>query len=174
ETDRAGSTVTYEYDGDHREPSRTVLPDGGVVTTRFDEAGLLASVTDADGVTAGVRRDQQGDVTAILDPTGETLMALGYDIAGRVVQANSGERVSSAVMDAGGRVLSLDGPDGQQVFEYSAAGRAVGASDPAGAFWRYERDDTGEIVSLGDEQGVLLHYERDGVGDVVATVDAEG
>lgn len=173
EIDRAGVAVTHEYEGDQREPSRTLLPDGSSVVSRFDEHGLLLSITDADGVTASVERDEHGAVTAVR--TGDDLLLrIGYDAAGRAVEAETGGVVATADLDAAGRLLRIAGPDGERRFDHSPAGRWTGSIDPAGAHWRFERDGTGEVTRIFDELGTLLRYERDGVGQVTAVVDAEG
>lgn len=174
--DRAGAVLSHHYDGDLREPSRTRLPDGGEVVFHRDAIGLLTGVTDADGVTLGLRRDDEGDVTEVRDAGDAILVRLEHDGAGRVIAMSDGEGGRTVYeRDPLGREIAVVDPVGNRTrFDHDAEGRIIATVDPAGNREVFERDVMGRVVAIIDAGGGRTSFTHHPNGELAARIDQEG
>jgi YD repeat-containing protein len=119
---------------------RRVHPDGS--TDVFDRAGRITRRTDRHGRPTTYERDADGQITAIVDPSGQRT-ELAY-AAGRVM----------AITDAAGRTtrLTYEGSD------------LVAVTDPTSATVHYGYDGRGLLVSTTDADGRTNEHEYDRYG----------
>ena len=122
----------FSYAGAERIPSEIVDPEGGV--TRLHVAGgLVAAVTDPDGVTVRLRHDSDGHLVEAVDAAGG-VARIERDAAG----------LPSAVVTPAGRRTEL---------VHDGHGRLVERRDPAGGVWRYEYSAAGRRTAVVDPTG---------------------
>ena len=139
----AGGRELYVFDSRGRH-LRTVDERTNVTLYTFthDGDGLLASVTDRDGLVTSIERDLQGDATAIVGPYGErTELAINSDgYLSEVVRAD-GERVAFEYDGAGGLLTAMvDARGGARRYQYDEMGRLLRAEDPSGAAQTFSRE----------------------------------
>ena len=101
--------------------------------TRFDPAGRLAGLLDADGRLTRFERAPDGSLTGIVAPDGQrTIIAL----------------------DAHGRLESLAAPGGRRVdLRWHEGGLLASATDAEGRTTRYTYDDEGRLAETQDPAG---------------------
>ncbi|HET6549463.1 MAG TPA: RHS repeat-associated core domain-containing protein [Solirubrobacter sp.] len=136
----------------------------GTVLWRFgyDDAGRLASVTDADGQVTRIERDGDGAPTAIVAPGGQRT-ALSVDARGRLdgITDPAGERTGLGY-DGKDRLASLvDRRGGHHSFLYDDEGRLIRDEDPTGKAQTLSRTDsaTGYVVTLTSPEGRKTSWE---------------
>jgi YD repeat-containing protein len=145
-------STQIEYDAAGR-AVRELSHAGQVLQRRFDAAGNVVAVTDADGHTHGFRYDAGNHWVAAIDPLGGELRRQ-VDVAGRV----------RSVTDPGGHTVS---------YSYHGAERAgalraisVPLSEPAGLLLlSFEVDAEGQVLretetaATGEERDWLRRYD---------------
>lgn len=173
-TDEAGVTTTFTYDGAAREPetvsvpcdpasTATPCPGSGLATTTYTYfsgslAGLVESVTDADGVVTEYTYAADRSVESVTTHDGVTPLVTTYGtvrvgdpgwseanpaaVEVRTTESPGGA-VTTEVVDAGGRVIEVRDPlfDGvthlATTFTYGFDGELVSMTDPAGGVTTY-------------------------------------
>lgn len=148
-----GSVTSYRYEGDQRNPSEAVDPEGGI-TRMLWQRGLLQEVVDPEGVTVGFAYDERGDLIATTDADGNTAR-LERDGLGRV---------TAAITPLGHRT----------VFRYDGTGPLLSRQDPTGAIWRFEHTAAGRLVTVTDPTGGRTLIEHGSHGDQARTIDPLG
>lgn len=166
-TDARGKEITYGFDLVGNEV-RTIYPDGRVLTRTFDGRGLALTQTDAGGTTS-FTHDPDGDLAAIVRPSGvET--AIDRDLVGRV----------TSVVHSGRGVVPGTLPSGEVNPASMAPGNAYGHckggehpnQQPAGCetgtlAFTYVHDDRGLVTHRDvatDEATTATDYTHDGLG----------
>jgi YD repeat-containing protein len=123
----SGSEV-YRFDADGRHLETTSAANGALLYSfGYDSAKRLVSVTNSAGGVTVIERDEDGNPTRIIAPSGEeTLLdtnALGY-------------------------VTNLVGPDGaESELGYDAGGLLTSSVDPSGATHTYTYDADGRLLT---------------------------
>jgi len=155
-----------------------IHPDGGVESLSYNESGDLTGYTDGTGHTYSFIADNDGRVTTLTGPAGNTLTISypadpgcdGYDIT--VTDANG--NVWTYHFDGRGRIQSVTDPLGY-VYGYSHDGdhHLTQQTAPVGAATGYQYDASGNATSIA--QGALtttLTY--DALNQVVSETDPGG
>ncbi|WP_157683578.1 polymorphic toxin-type HINT domain-containing protein [Microlunatus soli] len=151
--DDAEATTHYVYEGDSRDPVRSVDPTGGVTLMTWAD-GLLKKIVDPEGVTLRFDHDQQGELIATTDADGN-VARLERDDLGRVIAATTplGNRTS---------------------YHYDGAGPLLSRQDPDGAVWRFEHTVGGRMTAVIDPTGGRTELEYGANGEESKTVDPLG
>ncbi|MBD8528249.1 RHS repeat protein [Pseudomarimonas arenosa] len=119
----------------------------------------------------------RGDLARTVNAAGQARVMLRYDAAGRLIEAQDANGVSTVnAYDAQGRLLSSTTGDATQQFEYNARGLLTKRTDAEGPEVRYQYDDRGWLSALIAADGSRIVYERDSAGQVLRerTLNAAG
>ncbi|HEY9293149.1 MAG TPA: DUF6531 domain-containing protein [Microlunatus sp.] len=178
-----GRRIDYGYDAAGR--LTTVTSPAGTRSYRWNDAGLISEVTDADGVVE-VRNsyDDQarvttqlsphgrvsrysylpGNVTEVADPDGSRANTWIHDGRGRLIGIiDSFDRRQSTSYDASGNPVLVVGRDGAAtVREYDDRGHVINEVSPSGAEIRYAYDDRDRILTVVTGEGAVTTYGYDG------------
>ncbi|KAA9108019.1 RHS repeat domain-containing protein [Microbacterium rhizomatis] len=129
--DRAGTEVSYTYDGFHN-PTRITYPDGKRITHTYDPNGRRTSTTDIAGNTTTYRHDPAGLLTTAVqtDAAGVEIGRVRYtvDEYARVTEMSRGNDVTTRYTFTSHDEIATEtttGPDGtvQDDREYTYDGR---------------------------------------------------
>jgi len=169
----AGGVTRYAYEGDERDPSEIVDPEGAV-TQQAAQDGLVRRIVDPDGVTREFEFDADGNVIAAIDGHGNTTR-LERDAAGRVTAAVTplGRR-SSFSYDDKGQLVERRIPGGSWRYEYTAAGRLAGVTGPDGAHEQTRYGKHGEPTAFVDPLGHVTATQYDVFGNAIEVMQADG
>jgi RHS repeat-associated protein len=158
ETDAGGNVITYAYDANNQEISRswTRTVDGQnrtVTATRtLDANGRVISETDALGFTTQTQYNAGGQVTAKIDPQGRT---------------------TSYEYDSTGKLTKTTYPDGStETLTYDANGNKATSTDRQGRTTQYQYDALNRLIKTIYADGSSTGTEYDEAGRMKATVDA--
>ena len=168
-----GRLVAYDYD----EAGRLVTADGPAGARRYthDDAGLVATVTDPDGVVE-LRNtyDEHGRVRTQLSPFGR-LTTFDYrpdDVT--VVADDAAGPTNTYRHDRAGRLLSAtDGHGHSQERRYDRWGNPVEVVERNGAVTAQEFDDRARLTRRSLPSGAVLSAGYDDL-DRVVTMTAAG
>lgn len=167
-----GRPVTYDYD-DAGRLLRATTP-RGTRSYAWDEASLITSVTDADGVVEAENTyDEHRRVSRQRSQHGR-LSRFVY-LPGRVtvVSDEDGSRSNTWVSDAKGRVVGIvDAEEHRQSTSYDAHGHPVLQTARDGSTTIHEHDERGRRVRTVTPSGADVTYGYD-EHDRVTTVVAE-
>ncbi|HEU4603815.1 MAG TPA: DUF6765 family protein, partial [Steroidobacteraceae bacterium] len=138
-----GSHTQYKYDDFGRRVSE-VSPDRGEVTYRYDAADHLVEQTDARGKTVQFSYSAGGALTGVRSEDGESKLTYRK-----------------------GRLVSIEGPNERQSFEYDADGRRTMITRTVGAHVyraEFKHDELGRLAERKLFSGAWLRYvyDRDG------------
>ncbi|VXB81193.1 DUF6531 domain-containing protein [Nocardioides sp. AX2bis] len=167
-----GRRVDYAYD-----EGRLVAATGalGTRTYRWDEAGLVEAVIDADGVVEVENvYDEQARVTAQRSPHGRT-SRYSY-LPGHVTQVADpdGTRSNTWIHDSRGRLIGLVDSDGhRQSTSYDQHGNAVLLTARDGSVTVREHDQRGRTVREVSPAGADLRFEHDDLDRLVRVLTAD-
>lgn len=193
ETDRAGLSFYFDYDGrgpeaycirtwgdggiyDHSlvydRPGRTThVTDSLGATTIYEmnEVFAVTQVTRPDGAQTRYTYDAALAVESITDPLGQ-VMRFERDAQGRVVRTiHPDGTVERRELDARGRQTRLVKRSGAEwQFAYDARGLLIEEIDPLGGKTRYERDGRGLVAAIETPAGGRTTFTRDAAGAVVS------
>jgi RHS repeat-associated protein len=202
ETDGAGTKISFGYNTNNQETSRswTVIQDGVprtfTISRKLDAEGRTIEETDALGFTTKTEYNAGGQVIAKVDPMGRRT-SFAYTVRGQVSKVTypdgttqsheyDAERNIVATTDQAGRVTRHEYdalnrrvktvyPDGGTVAnEYDAAGRLVAVTDQLGQRTVNGYDAAGRLTSIKAPNGAETKFEYDKNGNVSAMTDASG
>lgn len=191
-----GRRVDYGYDGSGR--LTAVTGPAGTRRYRWNDAGLVDAVVDADGVVeaentydAERRVSTQrspygrttrfvylpGNVTVVSDADGTRSNTWLHDQKGRlvgVVDAHE-ERQSTSYDGHGNPVLVTERDGAVTVHEYDDRGRRTRTVTPSGAELTYGYDEADRVTTVVAESGAVTEYSYDGESrNPSLLVDPEG
>lgn len=190
-----GRTAGYRYvDGDLVEADTA----SGRRHYAYEDAGLLGSVTDADGVVELVNtydehgrvrtqlspfgrtttfRYLPGQVTVTADDTGGPQDTYVHDRAGRLIAAvdGHGATLRKTYDDRGNPVLVVDRLGAATVQEWDDRCRLVRRTLPTGAAFSFSYDDADRVVAVAASTGARTTYRYSGAERTPSeVVDPEG
>ncbi|SDU81186.1 RHS repeat-associated core domain-containing protein [Microlunatus sagamiharensis] len=191
-----GAVTAYTYDGDLRNPSTIVDPEGRltcltwtdgllteivdptdvVVRLTYDLHGDLVGTTNADGHTARLERDDLGRVTAAITPSGQ-LTTYIYDPSSGLLaeRVNPDGGTWRYEYTAGGRLASTVDPLGSRTsLEYGPHGEEAATIDPLGRAVTRRLDDLGNLAAVELPDGARWEFAHDALSRLVATTDPTG
>ena len=152
-------------------------------STEFDEAGRVASQTDARGVTTFFEYDAAGRrvATTVYDDDSRAMTTRSlFDAAGNAVVAlDALDRGTTNVLDALNRVVETQLADGTKRYTiYDELGRRVGEVDQAGVTNRFGFDGLGRLLAATNAwataNATWATYRFDEQGNQTNQTDALG
>ncbi|WP_375433076.1 DUF6531 domain-containing protein [uncultured Friedmanniella sp.] len=149
-----GAVTEYTYEGEQRNPSRIVDPEGGLTRLVWSD-GLLTKIVDPTDVVVRFSHDQHGDLIGTTNAEGQTAR----------LERDAWGRVTAAVTPSGHRTLFTWDP---------TSGSLVQRQDPDGAVWRYEHTVAGRLTATVDPLGARTSVEYGVYGEEARTVDPLG
>ena len=135
--------------------------DGRTLRYAYDGAGRLVERVNGAGQSTVFERDELDRI--VERRAGESVYAIGYDLAGRVTSAHGPDTRIEYVRDAAGRVLAETVNGRTMAYEYDALGRVLSRTTPTGAVSRWTYDAAGLPVELA-AAGQALVFHRDPAG----------
>src|SRR6185436_13145833 len=114
---------------------------GQAIRYSYNAAGQIVSATDAQHKVTSYAYDDLGSLTAVIDPSGTTVLALAYDAYDRV----------ATTTDATGYVLR---------YSYDDLDRLTRTTYPDDTFEQYVYDRL-DLVSVVDRRGQVTSYAYD-------------
>jgi RHS repeat-associated protein len=169
-----GRRVTYEYDDE----GHLVAAEQSGAARRYGigEDGLIASVTDADGVVEAVNRyDEEGRVVEQLSPFGRRTR-LSY-LPGRVTVTSDdqGGPPNTFIHDVEGRLLAIvDGDDERLSCNYDQWGNPVLITTRGGGVTIQQWDERSRLVRRVLPAGATLTYAYDDADRMVESACSTG
>ncbi len=169
-----GRRASYGYDDAGR--LETVAGPSGARTYRWNDAGLISAVVDADGVVEVENTyDEHRRVAGQRSPFGrQTRYAY---LAGRttVVSDVDGERSNTWIADQRGRLIGVVDADGhRQSMSYDGYGNLVSVTERDGSVTTHAYDDRGRRVRTRTASGADLTYGYDDADRVTTVVTESG
>lgn len=169
QTDAAGSTMTYAYDGYYT----TVTDAMGHHTTReTDSHGNLILSTDHEGNTVEYQYDMDGHCTQLTGP--RTTISMQYDIRGNRIRLDDPDLgVTTSVYNAYGEMVSQTDPKGTTTYTYDLLGRLVTETRPDITVTTvYDTRFKGAVTSATASNGTSTQYYYDAYGRQTQKVEA--
>lgn len=170
-----GRRVDYRYD----EAGRLVAAEGpgGVRSYGWNDEGLIATVTDGDGVVEAANTyDEHRRVTTQVSQHGRTTHFSYVTNQVTVVADGDGSRANTWLHDARGRLVGVvDGEGRRQSMSYDRHGNPVIVTERDGSTTLRVFDDRGRITTQVLPSGARYDYvfdDRDRVTEV--SVEADG
>ncbi|MEM6991891.1 MAG: DUF6531 domain-containing protein [Myxococcota bacterium] len=150
ETDRAGLSFYFQYDGLGEDAWCTrTWGDGGVFdhVLMYDKKKRATFVTDSTGQLTQYHMNVAGLVTKVVDPRGgETTYEYDPDTLQCIKETDATGNEVVTEYDARGALIRRVGPDGAEVtVRRDDAGRPVRATSAVGADWHWRYDRHGRI-----------------------------
>jgi RHS repeat-associated protein len=177
-TDPAGNTTTNVYDANGNLLSTTTPPPGssgaGLTTTfQYDSEGELTQVTDPKGNPTTMTYTPAGLVASITDAQGNTT-SFTYDGRGnRLTSTDALNETTTYAYDAMNRLTKITAPDGSTTqFAYDYRGRRISATDANGKTTAYQYDNADRLVAATDPAQNLTVYGYDTENNLVGITDA--
>ncbi|WP_375430835.1 DUF6531 domain-containing protein [uncultured Friedmanniella sp.] len=170
-----GAVTTCTYEGEQRNPSTILDPEGGLTRLTWHD-GLLSEVVDPTEVTLRFGYDDRGDLIGVTNADGQTAR-LERDVLGRVTAAvsPSGHRTEFVWDPASGQLAQRQDPDGAVWrYEHSVAGRLTATIDPFGARTCVEYGSHGEESRTVDPLEREVTRQLDELGNVSAVTLPDG
>lgn len=147
-----GQLYDFDHAGRHLR-TRNALSGQVLLSFEYDEQGLLAALTDADGQRTSIARNSGGGPTAILGPFGHRT-GVELDADGWLAR----------VTDDAGKVIQV---------QHSAQGLLTGSIDRRGNASSYSYDEVGRLMAATDRAGQTKTlsgtYGDDGASTILAT-----
>lgn len=173
-TEPSGDTWVYTYDGVERLPSTVTAPDLSV--TIYDVIdGLVAQVTDADGVTTQFSHDTARNLVSVTDALANST-TFGHDGAGRVTEVTTPlGHTTGYSYDAVGRVLSItDANNATTSYAYDQVGNVAAVTDPLSHATTATYTAANDVATVTDRDGNTTAYTYNNDGDLVTAVAPGG
>ncbi len=202
QTDRAGRTAAFTYDGFH---TRIANEATGAVTDlwfnsdnepfsmthgfgteyartetfSYDEAGHQLSRTDGNGHTTSYTYNPAGDRTSAVDAD-ENESKWEYNATHDVISETTPNGETTTIeRDANGNPETISRPAPGEAtqttsFEYTANGELKALTDPLERTWTYEYDSQGDRESEADPEGDKRTWAYDEDSQLTSTVSPRG
>ncbi len=139
----AGTPVTANGIG----TGMVASPQDRVTRQRYDAAGQLEFVVDAEGYVTRYRHDGIGQMveqTRFSERFSTGLQATFFDASARSVTTNA---VTDSGYDAAGQlVLRTDALGNKQAFSFDGAGNKTSFTNEKGSTWNYDYDAAGHLI----------------------------
>jgi len=167
-TDPTGREAVFTYDGDRLVEVR--VPDGRAVRYAY-RGGLLARVTGPAGDEVAYRYDRAGRLAELRDADGRVVVANRYDRRGRVVEQTDGlgGRTRFVTDEVRGTLTAtMFDARGSAWTDVYREGALVRRIDPYGSTVTYRYDEQLQVVSVTDADGGVTRLDHDARGNLLA------
>lgn len=158
----AGETsywVVNEYDDIGRLVGKRFDTGKGLVTTRFEFAGLSSTEIDSLGHRKVTHKNALGKIVEVIEEEGARV-SYTYDAIGNLLRTEQIDDVVPAVVTT--------------VLEYDISGRKTTMNDPDMGQWHYGYNGFGELIEQIDAKGQTTTMEYDALGRMVLRVEPDG
>jgi YD repeat-containing protein len=166
--DGPDGNFTYLYDGATARLSELRTESGAATRYDYDAHGLLSTVTDPDGYTMAVTRDEDGLPATVSD--GVVEQTFTYDARGRTIEQRTGDLVTTYSYDLLGRPLGERTGSQRRGFRYDSAGRLTSVVDND-LRQVYTYDEFGRLIESDSSTGDRLSMSWDGSRTVGSTLN---
>lgn len=137
----------------------------------YNAQGLLASQTDARGVTTSFSYDAAANLASRTNTLGQTSYYSQHDGHGRPTRITRADGVViTRAFDTRGRVISRTVGGLTTLYAYDASGRLVQKVQPDGSWHTRSYDAAGLLASRTNHRGETLVIGRDVDGQPISTV----
>jgi RHS repeat-associated protein len=145
-------------------------PNGNVTNLQMDVLARIKAVTEimADGseLRTVYRYGPFGDLESVIDPADRTVLALDYDVAGRVKEMRDSDRgITRLVHNAFGDLTETTDAAGESVkVDTDDLGRPTSVTDASGASsltWDTAAHGIGRIAAIANPSGAVTTYGYD-------------
>jgi RHS repeat-associated protein len=162
----SGSTTSFAYD-QKGELNQVTDPNGNVTSMTYTPAGLVASITDAQGHVASFTYDARGNRLTSADALNQTTNYI-YDVMNRLTKttAPDGSSTSYGYDYRGRRTSVTDANSKTTSYQYDDADRLVAVTDPASHTTSYAYNTENELTSITDAAGHVTSFAYDTLGHV--------
>lgn len=171
---RSGRWVTFHLDVTTGLVRSVEASDGRTVDYRYDDGRLVAVRRDTGDVTYG--HDDAGFLAEVVDADGITVCRNTFDPSGRVttqVEEHGRETSYEYRTDGVSVVTAADGAPAN-VMVHDRRGRMTAMIDGLGHVMRVGYDDRDEITQVVDRTGALTRLRHDDRGNVIERIDPDG
>lgn len=156
-TDFNGRTTAYAYDELNREVLRT-YGDGSSVSTAYTASGLVATVSDAAGVTHH-EYDLMDRLVRLTDPA-KQVITYGYDARGNRVTLSSGSHSISFSYNPLNQLESVTDANGTVRYQYDPVGNLTLIRYPNGLATTQQYDRLNRLVEQTTRNAANTVVER--------------
>lgn len=148
ETDRAGLTTSFTYNGQGQVSAMTA-PSGRQFTFGYNSQGLVSSATDPAGLTISYSYDSTEDLTEVTDNSGVSAWRwkFGYDDQHELTSMTDADNNQTTITYTDGKVSSQTDPMGR-ITSWSYAPGETDISLPGGSVTRELFDANGDPISI--------------------------
>jgi RHS repeat-associated protein len=179
-TDSKSRSLTFSYGGTPSLLASISDNNGHSISlgclTSYNSQGDLVSVTDQEGKASTYIYDANHQITATVDPLGQTVISNIYDNYGHITtQFSQGDTNKTwKVIWSDGQTIEQDPTGSQRVFTYDSIGRLVGVKDQLGNVTKTIYDGQNHVIATVSPLGETNQFIYDGNNNLIATVDPLG
>jgi len=169
-----GTGIVYTYDAEGRLATQGRL--GGAETETYAYPAIGEdTVTDADGNTTAIFRDDQGNLGTLIDPLGN-ITRNNYDADDNLVKTIAADGTTTTyTYDANGNMTSETDPLGYSIhFTYNSLGKPLTFVNQEGYTTTYQYDANGNLIETTNPDGTTQQYVYNTLGEVTSSTDADG
>ncbi|WP_413762751.1 RHS repeat-associated core domain-containing protein [Variovorax sp. Varisp41] len=172
--DNLGRVLLWQWNDAHQLVSHTNAQ-GQRWQARYDELGLLATLTEPDGATMRCDYDAQGFPCSRTDALGRTWRT-GWTDFGLPWHETlpDGSAWTYAYSDEGNLVRETDPLGHVTEYAYDRRGLPVRVTDPHGGSQKLRWNERAQLAAFTDCSGSTTRYDYDGWGYLAAVTDALG
>ena len=163
-----GNTTSFSYSsfGDLISMQTTT----GTYSIAYDDVGRITAVTDRNGHTNSFTLDEDGNVTHITDPLGDTIV-MTYDGNGNLTTYQDKEgHTTTFIYDDRNQIIEVQDPlNNSTFFAYDALGRKISSTDANGNIETYNYDAVGQLIQYTNDLGTyqLIYDETGNLEEVI-------
>jgi len=176
EIDPNGNRLVYRF-GPGGYLTETIDPQGQATKSlRLPGSNLVASRTDALGMTTRYTYDNNGNVTSTTDPLGNVQTSTNDPTFNQILTSTDPlGHVTSYSYDTNGNLTGITDPLGHTItFAYNASGQPVSVTDPLGNTTTFGYDSAGNLIATVDPLGNRTERTYDSLSRLLTVKDPKG
>ncbi len=178
ETDRAGVSFYFQYDGtDENARCIKTWGTGGIYarTLEYDDVNQTTTVVDTREAETVYHWNDMGLVTKVVGPTGSEATYTYDEDALKLSKTDALGNTTEYEYDERGRLVTVTNADGEtREITYDEEGNLVALENELGDTWARSFDERGNLTAVTDPEGNTTCYEPSRRGLLETIVDAKG